>query len=116
MPSLVPIGGSIRLNASAGGAATVVPLAEGGFAVVYRVANGPDVFTLFDDNFQPLSGEVTVTSEDLLAPQATALSGGQFIVAWLDQDQTIQGSIYNADGSLAVGPIVLVHPIDPTVG
>ena len=116
MPSLLPIGGTIRLNASAGGAATVVPLAEGGFAVVYRVANGPDVFTLYDDNFQPLSGEVAITSEDFLAPQAAALSGGQFVVAWLDQDQSIQASIYNADGSLAVGPVVLANPTDPTVG
>ena len=69
MPSLLPIGGSIRLNASAGGAATVVPLADGGFAAVYRVANGPDVFTLYDDNFQPLTGEVAVTVRRL--PGAT---------------------------------------------
>ncbi len=116
MPSLLPIGGAIRLNASAGGAATVVPLAEGGFAAVYRVANGPDVFRLFDDNFQPITDEIPVTTEDFMAPQATALSDGQFVVAWLDDDQTIQASIYNPDGSLAVGPVVLANPTDPTVG
>jgi hypothetical protein len=70
MPSLLPLGGSIRLNASAGGAATVVPLADGGFAAVYRVANGPDVFTLYDDNFNPLTNEIPITSDDFLAPQA----------------------------------------------
>ncbi len=116
MPSLVPIGGSIRLNTSNGGAATIVPLAEGGFAAVYRVANGPDVFTLYGDNFQALTAEIPVTSEDFLAPQAAALNGGQFVVAWLDQDQTIQATIYNPDGSVATGPVVLATPTDPTVG
>jgi T5SS/PEP-CTERM-associated repeat protein len=116
MPSLLPIGGTLRLNASSGGAATIVPLAEGGFAAVYRVANGPDVFTLFDDNFQPLTGEIDVTSTDFLAPQAAALNGGQFVVAWLDQDQSLEASIYNPDGSLAVGPVTIATPTDPTVG
>jgi T5SS/PEP-CTERM-associated repeat protein len=116
MPSLLPIGGAIRLNPSAGGAATVVPLSEGGFAAVYRVANGPDVFTLYDDNFNALSGEIAVTSEDSLAPQAAALSSGQFAVAWLDDNGTIEASIYNPDGTLAVGPVTLATPIDPSVG
>jgi T5SS/PEP-CTERM-associated repeat protein len=116
MPSLLPLGGSIRLNASAGGAATVVPLADGGFAAVYRVANGPDVFTLYDDNFNPLTSEIPITSNDFLAPQAAALNDGQFVVAWLDDEQNIDASIYNADGSLAVGPVTLVTPTDPSVG
>src|SRR5436190_2197857 len=98
MPSLQPIGGAIRLNMNPGGAATTVPLADGGFAVVYRVANGPDVFRLFDANFQPVSGEIEVTTDDFLAPQATALNDGRFMVSWLAQDQTIQASIYNSDG------------------
>src|SRR5471030_3140969 len=64
MPSLLPIGGTIRLNASSGGAATVVPLAAGGFATVYRVANGPDVFNLYDDSFNLLTGEIPITTDD----------------------------------------------------
>ena len=116
MPSLLPIGGSIRLNASAGGAATVVPLSIGGFAAVYRVQNGPDVFTLYDDNFNAISGEIPVTSDDSQAPQAAALADGQFVVTWLDDDGTIKASIYNPDGSLQNGPVVLATPTDPSVG
>ena len=116
MSSLLPIGGTIRLNPSAGGAATVVPLAEGGFAAVYRATVGPDVFTLYDDNFQQVGDETFITSDDLFAPQAAALSSGQFVVAWLDQDQTIQASIYNPDGSQATGPVTLASPTDPAVG
>jgi hypothetical protein len=46
MPSLLPIGGSIRLNASVGGAATVMRQANGGFAAPDHVSHGLDVFTL----------------------------------------------------------------------
>jgi collagen type I/II/III/V/XI/XXIV/XXVII alpha len=116
MPSLLPLGGTIRLNASPGGAATVVPLAEGGFAAVYRIAGGPDVFTLYDDNFNALTGEVPITSDDFLAPQAAAMSTGQFVVTWLDNEQSIEATIYNPDGSVAEQNVTLATPTDPTVG
>ncbi len=116
MPSLLPIGGAIRLNASAGGAATVVPLAEGGFAAVYRVANGPDVFTLYDDNFDALTGEISITSDDSYAPQAAGLTGGQFVVCWVDSAQDIEATIYNPDGTIATGLVTLATPTDASVG
>jgi len=116
MPSLLPIGGSIRLNASSGGAATVVPLAAGGFAAVYQVAGSLDVFTLYDDNFQAITGEITITADDFQAPQATALSDGQFVVAWLDNAQTIEAQVYNPDGSPSGGLVTLATPTDPNLG
>jgi hypothetical protein len=116
MPSLLPIGGDIRLNPSAGGAATVVPLADGGFAAVYRVEYGPDVFTLYDDNFNQISAEIPITTTDSLAPQATALADGQFVTTWLDDDGSIMASIYNPDGSLATGPVDIADPTCPSVG
>ncbi len=116
MPSLLPIGGTIQLNASPGGAATIVPLAEGGFAAVYRIAGGEDVFTLYDDNFNALTSETPIIDDDFPAPQAAALNDGQFVVVWLDDEQSIEASIYNPDGSLAAGDISLANPTDTDVG
>ncbi|MSP03084.1 MAG: hypothetical protein EXR07_18855, partial [Acetobacteraceae bacterium] len=116
MPSLQPIGGAIQLNLSAGGAATAVPLQDGGFVIVYRVANGPDVFRLFDSSYQPLTDEVIVTTEDFLAPQAAALNDGRFVVTWLNQSQTIQAAIYDPDGTLSAGSLTVALPTDASFG
>src|SRR3954447_5487296 len=116
MPSLLPIGGAVRLNPTAGGAATIVPLDNGGFTRVYRTRDRPDLFRLFGADFQPVGDETGITAEDTLAPQATALNDGRFMVAWLAQEQTIQASVYERDGPRALGPIVLVTPTDPMFG
>ena len=78
--------------------------------------NGPDVFTLYDDNFNAISGEIPITTTDSMAPQAASLGDGEFVTTWLDDDGTIKASIYNSDGSLATGPVVLATPTDPDVG
>ena len=116
MPSLLPIGGPIRLNPTAGGDATVVPLPDGGFAVVYLDIGTGDVFELYDDSFNLTTSATVVNETDALSPVAAALTDGQFVVGWLDDSGNIEASIYNADGSLATGAVTLATPINVNLG
>ena len=116
MPTLNPQGSVIQLNLNAGGAATIVPLTGGGFAAVYKVRGGADVFRLFDDTYTPITGEVSITSQDNIIPTAITLSDGRFLVAWVQPDRTIHASIWNANGTLSVSPFLAGTASDLTFG
>ena len=116
MPSLKPLGTAIKLNISAGGAATLVPLAGGGFGAIYKVRGGPDVLRLFDGDHDAVSGEITLTTSDINTPTAIPLSDGRIMVSWLQGDRTIRAAIWNADGSQSVAPFQVAAAADTSVG
>lgn len=107
-------------------ASSVIGLTGGGFAVVWQDSSRADVdaadsavrLSVYDNDGVKTYGEFNVnTTLDAAqtAPAVARLTGGGFVVVWVDASQTgddtsgtaIRGQIFNADGSKSGGEFLV---------
>lgn len=115
----VPVGGETLVNTTTSGGqgdAQVVPLADGGFAVVWADSNDAGSLRLqrYDAAGLAVDGEVVVTegggdADTPIWARVTEMASGRLAVVWTTQPNATEGNAYvqlvNDDGSLSGGPI-----------
>jgi len=103
--------GSISVDTGSNGTASVSGLENGGFVVTWADGSGV-YYRMYDANFQPDGGPVTVSSSvhGSALPTVATLSDGGFAISWVNGSETISVQRYEEDGSSAGSPSTIQAP------